>query len=350
VRLDGLPTGELAFLLLAYVVLALLAITVVFGVLTLLLRARSQRRARLWAQMEAKWDPVILDVLEGTSDPSDLLERVEHGEGLRFLDYLLSYLRRIRGDEVARLGHLARPFLPLLSERTRQGGVEHRARAVQVLGLLGLPEHAQVVREALDDPAPLVSMIAAQALAKSGLPEATELILERLHRYSDWHVSHLSRLLTEGGAEALPRLREVLGSGDRPAWVRSVVARGLADLRDPESADIAAGIVSSGESVDLVVACLRILAEVGEGRHRDALVPLLEAPDFPVRSHALKALRTVGSAQDLDRFLDALDDESPWVALEAARGLRDVGALEPLRKLAESATSRSSVASQVLSE
>lgn len=349
-NLDGLPFAEQAFLALTYAILALLGASVVFGVLTLLLRARSRRVARLWAVLEARWDPLILRVLEGTSDGTDLLKLVGPDEHLRFLDYLLSYARRIRGNEVRNLERMARPFLPLLVERTRGGGEERRARAVQTLAVLGMPAHAAVVRDALDDPSPLVSMIAAKGLVTSGLPEATSLILRRIDRYRDWHPAFLSGLLADAGAEAAPLLRSTLSHRDGPSWVGAVVAQALATLRDLESADVAARILSPSQPTNLLVACLDILAKVGEGRHREAVVHLLDHPDPAVRTHALEALRNVGSTVDWSRFSAALEDESPWVALEAARGLRSMGALEPLRALAASGSPRSSVASQVLFE
>jgi HEAT repeat protein len=97
-----------------------------------------------------------------------------------------------------------------------------------------------------------------------------------------------------------------------------------------------------------LVACLRLLEEFGHDRHRDALTPFFRCPDFAVRAHSLKALRTVGDTRDLAVFTGALDDESPWVVLEAARGLRALGALEPLQELADAGGARASLAREVL--
>jgi HEAT repeat protein len=90
--------------------------------------------------------------------------------------------------------------------------------------------------------------------------------------------------------------------------------------------------------------------ELGESRHRDSVIPLLDSPRFPVRSSALKALQAVGDSSDAPRFVQALEDESPWVVLEGARGLKALGALEPLRELSGGSGPRSAMAREVISE
>lgn len=349
-RLDTLPLDDRIFALLALTILGLFLTAVLFSFLTIQLRAINTRKNRLRAGQEAKWDPVILEVLAGTQDPESLTRLVSPGEELPFLDYLLHYFRRIRGQETAILKVLAEPFLPLLAERMRKGSVERRARSVQTLGVLGMPEYVRVVRDALDDPSPLVSMIAAQSLTEPGYPEFLAPVLQQLPRYSDWHPAFLAGLLSDAGAEAAPLLRTALGDGGRPGWERAIVAQALRNIRDLDAADVAAEVLEGTEDPDLLVPCLRLVAELGEGRHLDALIPHLESPHFPVRSYALRALRTFSVSDDLPIFLKALDDESPWVAMEAARGMRDLGALAPLQELAHSDGPRSALALQVMSE
>lgn len=349
-KFDALPLQDRIFSLLAISASALLLIAVLFAILTVVIRVRHSREARLRAAQDAKWNPVILEVLDGSKEPAALLDLVQPGEELSFLDYLLLYARRIRGEERRILEALAGPHSRLLLERARRGRVERRAWAVQTLGLLGMPEHTDTLLEALDDPSPLVSLIAAQSLAERGPPQSLQFILERLDRYSEWHVAFLSGLLADAGSAAVPLLRSTLADDHRPDWVRAIVAQSLRNLLDLESADIAANILRQESDPDLLVACLRLIVDTGEGRHRESLIPLLDSPHFPVRSHALKALRVVGDASDIPLFLKAVEDASPWVALEGARGLREMGALGPLHDLARTEGPRSSLARQVISE
>jgi HEAT repeat protein len=349
-RLDTLPLDDRIFALLALTILGLFLTAILFSLLTVLLRANNTRKNRLRAGQEAKWDPVILEVLAGAQEPQSLTRFVNPGEELPFLDYLLHYFRRIRGEETTILKDLATPFLPLLAETMSQRGVERRARSVQTLGVLGMPEYVLVVRDTLDDPSPLVSIIAAQSLSEHGRLEFFPSILQQLHRYSDWHPAFLAGLLSDAGADAAPLLRTALGEGSRPGWERGIIAQALRNIRDLDSADVAAKVLDETDDPDLLVPCLRLVAELGEGRHRDALIPHLESLHFPVRSYALRALRTLRVSEDLPLFLRALEDESPWVAMEAARGMRDLGATAHLQALALSDEPRSALALQVMAE
>jgi HEAT repeat protein len=193
-------------------------------------------------------------------------------------------------------------------------------------------------------------MIAAQSLSGPDHPEFLGLVLDRLHRYQDWHPAFLAGLLADAGPDAGPMLQTALGDETRAGWSRAVVAQALLGLRDLASADTAGEVLGRSDDPELLVACLKLLVEVGESRHRVALLPMLNSPHFPVRSYALKALGAVGTGEDLPEFVEALKDESPWVALEAARGLRALGGSEILEKLALSGGPRSPLALQVMSE
>jgi hypothetical protein len=349
-ELADLPFDDRIFLILAFSIVGLLGIAVLFTFLTLFLRRKNTREARRWARLEAKWDPVILEVLAGSEGPRSLLDLVLPTERLQFLDYLFLYARRIRGEEMEMLKTLARPFLPALAERRRGRWPERRARRIRTLGVLGMPEYAGFLEKALDDPSPLVVMIAAESLVGPGNPGFVEQVLAHLHRFAGWHPVVLARLLADVGPEATPALRPALAETHRPGWVRIVVAQALRTIRDLESADVAAEVLGRETNPDLLVECLRLLAEVGESRHRKSLLPLLRSPEFPVRAQALRALREVGGPEDLPFFREALEDDSPWVALEAARGLEGLGGIEELKALAVSDDPRSTLARQVLAK
>ena len=213
-----------------------------------------------------------------------------------------------------------------------------------------MPEYAAVLEKALDDPSPLVVMIAAESLVGPGNPGFVEQVLAHLHRFAGWHPVVLARLLADVGPEATPALRPALAETHRPGWVRIVVAQALRTIRDLESADVAVEVLGKETNPDLLVECLRLLAEVGESRHRKPLLPLLRSPEFPVRAQALRALREVGGPEDLPFFREALEDDSPWVALEAARGMEGLGGIEELKALAVSEDPRSTLARQVLAK
>ena len=180
------------FLLLAFAILLLLLLTFFFAIVTIVLRFRNERRARYWEYLEGKWSEVILEVLAGSEPPEALTSLVEPEEELFFVGFLLRYARRVRGEEGKVLHDLVGPFLHQVTERANRGGAERRARAIQTLGTVGIPEYAAIVEEGLDDPSALVAMLAAQGLARKEHPELLGPVLDHLHRFGDWRRSYLA--------------------------------------------------------------------------------------------------------------------------------------------------------------
>lgn len=348
--LSGLPLDDRLFLLLSLAIQCLLGLAIVLALLTVFRRWRNTRESRKWMHLAEKWDPVILEVLGGTEPPGPLLALVLPTERFDFLEYLVLYARRIRGEDTEVLKTLARPFLPLLLGRMGSRWGERRAGIVRTLGTLGMPEYAGLLAEALDDPSSTVAFLAAQALLEPGSPGYLRQVTARLHRFHRWHPGLLARLLARVGPEAAPVLRPVLSDSLRPLWVRAVVAQALRLIRDIGSADAAAEVVEGETDEDLVSQCLRLLAEVGESRHKPSLLPLLRSPRFHIRAQALRALQAVGGGEDLPIFRATLGDESPWVAIEAARGMKALGGTEELRVLASSEDRRSIPAREVLAQ
>jgi HEAT repeat protein len=280
-----------------------------------------------------------------------LWELVGKDEDLYFVDLVLRYARRVRGADRTTLRQLAAPYLTQVATRAQGADVERRARAVQTLGELGLPAHADTVVAALDDASPLVAMIAARALARKETPQYADAVLARLHRFTSWRPSFLASMLSSMGPEVGSVLRRTLGNSSIDPEVRAIAATALRHLHDLDSAPVAAEVLNSEKQRDLLASCLRLLGTVGGPRDLPTVRRLMDSPDFVVRATAVGALGSLGEQSDLARLRQiAVDDESHWVAINAARALREAGDVEVLRKLASSGHDRASVAVQVLAE
>lgn len=339
------------FLLLIIAIGALFFVSLLLALITILLRFKNVRTAARWERLEARWEPKLLQVLSGELAPPELLQLVDRDEELYFVDLVLRYARRVRGTDRAKLRQVAAPFLGPVAARARGADAERRARAVQTLGELGLPDHADTVVAALDDKSPLVAMIAARALAKKETPEYADAVLARLHRFTSWRPSFLASMLSSMGPEVTPALRRTLGNRTIDQSVRAIAATALRHLHDLESAPVAAGVLETEHRRDLLASCLRLLGTVGGDVHLTLVRRLLESDDFVVRATAAQALGSIGEATDMALLRQvAVEDESHWVAINAARALREAGDVEVLRKIASSGHKRASVAVQVLGE
>lgn len=321
-----------------------------FSVATIFLRMRNNRNSSRWARLELEWEPILLEIIVGTLPPVVLRSKVERSDELFFLTFVLRYARRLKGPEREMVTALAQPFLPRVARMVKRGGPEARARIIQILGGLGMPEYADVVASGLDDRSPLVAMIAARSLFSGQFPSHFSKVVARVSRFSLWSRPFVASMLASGGWAGAVLLRELLADPEQEGEVRAVAADALRELHDIEAADLAAEIASKEADHELIAACLRILSRVGHPGHIPVIRGLVDVPSVGVRGAALGALTAVGGPAEIPIFKRALDDPSPWVALKAARGLAALGARAMLAKVADSEEPRATLIRQVLQE
>jgi len=348
-ELAVLDQGLLA---LAGAVALLLAVSLGFAAVALLLRLHNFKLERRQQDLVAAWEPPMLDVLAGAAPDEALLGRVGAADPELFVSFLHGYARRLQGEERATVKRLARPYLQEFAKRVGRGSAGRRGHAVQVLAELGMPEHADAVASALDDRSDIVAMIAARGLFRRGYEESFPLVLAHLPRFTLWSRSFLSSMLARGGHGTAPHLRATLADSTASPLVRAVAADALRLLNDLESASIAAGILEAGAQKDreLVAACVRLLRQLGHEGHVRLLRPLVLAADPVIRAAAVGALGAIGGPREVPLLQDVIDDVAYWVSLEAARGLMKLGAAHTLERLASSHGPWAVLARQVLSE
>ena len=336
------PVGDQAFGVLLLSIGILLLCTCGFIGASVLLRVRNNRIDRQWARLAARWDPVMLDVLSGAA-PVDALEAlVPREDSRRFVEYLMRYARRIRGAERVLITGLAGPHLYVVSGDLANGNVERRAQAAHMLGELGPIRYRSELLTALDDPAPVVVMIAAKALSRDYRADDAPRLIESVSRLSLLTSRMLVAMLHQLGPQAAWAFRQTLADPRQPAKPRAVAAKVLAGFNDQASADIAAAVLDQTNDVDLRVAALQVIERVGTADHLPLARRLTKDPEPAVRGSAIKILGTQGNEADVPLLVDALEDPVSWVAIHAAEGLRRRGRAV-LEAVAEVRRRRSSV-------
>lgn len=342
---------DVVFRLLILVIIVLAITVLAFVVMTIVLRWRNERKAAVWGRLEHKWDPLVLDVIVGAVAPERLWRLVNRGEEVFFLSYLLRYARRVTGQEREVIQELARPYLGHILPQSQDRSAERRARAVQTVGELGLPDHTDSIIAALDDRSHLVAMIAASALAVHPSEDSEAAVMAHLDRFTGWRPTYLAAVLAAPGPSVAPLLRESLVDRGRSPAVRRIAAIALTFLRDPAAADSAFAIATEETDRDLRASALRLLTLVGRPEHLPGIRDLAVSSDPILRGAACGVLGTLGVAEDRVTLEQAtLEDSSSWVALQAARGLLAAHGREALVRLAASDHQRAPVAIQVLSE
>ena len=343
------PVGDPVFLYLAVVISILFLLSLLFAAYALLLRARNHAKGRRRTRLEAEWKPAILQALSG-GWTGEILERVERQDHLFFLEFLMSYARRLKGHEQDVVREIARPVLPSLFPLLVADDPFRRAQWVQTLGALGLPEHHDRVVAALEDESSLVAMVAARSLARQGASENLGHIIQKLDRFENWSASYLTSLLVSFGSGVAPELRQLLVSSRHSSRVRAAAAGALLSLHDLAVVPVAIELLATETEVDLVAALLRLIRDMGRPEDLGSVRRLAGADSHAVRGEVFQALGALGGQQDLVLLTKGLDDPSPWVALHAARALRQLGHPEVLTELVGANHPRALLARQVLQE
>lgn len=317
------------------------------AVAALLLRVRNDRTARHWRALEERWESRTVEVLTEARTPDQLWALVSRRDELRFLNFLLRFARRLTGTERRRVDELAAPYLDRVLPQLRARSPERRARAIQTLTTLGARKYAPQVVRSLDDPSPLVAMVAARSLARRESPDFAAPILRRLHRFGDWRPSFLASMLASIGPAVAPALRQALADPTFDPKTRCVAADALRELNDYASADVAGAVLDQATDRDLLAATLSLLAHVGRNDQVEAIRRHLASPEPIVRSRVMSVLGRIGTEADARTLVEAFDDPSPWVALRAAEAMYE-SHNPALAALAESDHPRAPLARQML--
>ncbi len=330
------------------IVAVLLGLTLAFSAYAVALRLRHGVRDRVRARHAEKWRDKLLLALADDDEATALQGAVLENERLPFVGFAVQYARRLRGDGRETLGRLVRPYLDIVAERAESPNVEVRARAIQTLGMLGLPEHGERVMRALDDPSTLVAMVAARGLALRESPEYAQAVLARLPRFKGWDRRFLASMLASMGSGVGPALREGLADPRADPRSRAVLADALQIQGDIAAGDVAAQVLETTTDRELLAATLRLLSDVGRPEHADAVRAHARSEDPVIRAHALRALGTVGGERDIPQLVESMRDASPWAALNAAKGVLAAGGADVLTEIAASADEVAVIARQVL--
>ncbi|MDH3204987.1 MAG: HEAT repeat domain-containing protein [Gemmatimonadota bacterium] len=345
-----LSLGEVLVILLVATTMVVL-VTLVLACGALLLRRRTVSARSAMTVRHGGWQRSLQAVLYDGASAEDLTGSIAPASGTDFLNFLLLYVRRLDGSEREQICALAEPHLPRMVTLLTHRAAGRRMRAVQTLGELGLPGYGDQVIAALDDPSPLVAMVAASTLARAETPEYAGAVLAHLDRFAHWRQDFLSAMLASMGIGAASALRHALADDDATSRIRAVAADALAALSDPLAADPAAEVLGSSDDIELRAAALRLLASVGRAKHLSVVREHAAAEELPVRLAAIRALGRFGERTDLPPLEEAAREApSPWVAIAAARALKEGGGVEALEALAGSQHPRSALGLQVISE
>lgn len=326
--------------------LGLMSLTVAAGLVlqVLWLRLQGLRLARERAALHGRWQPLLARCALGESEALELPQLLPRQRADLML--LWNQLQDgLRGSAHASLNALA-IALALDEVALRWAQPTQRSMLRRVLGLgtlshLGRAADWPLLRAALDDALPLVSLAAARALLQIDAVRAAPLVLDEFLRRGDWPTAHLGTLLRDAGAAAVaPALSQRLLEGRPDDQVRLLPLLRFAE--SPHGGSVLQRLVEVSDDPQVLSIALRQLHgrealphARAHTRHADALV----------RSAAAQALGQIGLPEDRERLVAMLSDPDWWVRYRAAHALlalpgTDAAALASLGRRLDDAFAR----------
>lgn len=326
----------------------LLAVNLALAGLVLVLRVRNERTARRRRAIREEWHPLLVELVGGDRSAVELQGRVSSRDTSEVVELIAEFARRLSGSDREKLLELAAPLIGAIGGQLHSARPQTRARAVRLLGELAFPAYRPEIVGALDDPSPLVSMLAATALSSARAVDDAGRLIARVDRFSAWSPGYLASLVSAMGPAVSEDARRLLSDREAGDRTREVAARALAILHDGGSADTAASVLEAEDDEEILNSCLRLLQVVGSARHAAVVRPLVSHPAFSVRANACTVLGRIGNGTDIEKLRMLIFDESPWVAIHAAEAVARLGGTEVLEDLANRSHERATVAAEAI--
>ncbi|MGN6301293.1 MAG: HEAT repeat domain-containing protein [Angustibacter sp.] len=303
------------------------------------LRERTQRRERALAEpYRALLVALVVDEDVDQEHLATLLA-LDDATWEALEPIVVSMVRKLRGearevlvDLLDRRGTIAR-----LTRRLGSRGAVRRARAAELLGLLG--EHSprgELARLLRRDRDPEVRIVAARALGEVGDPASAPALLSAVAGAHAVPMRIIARSLGRLGPGAATALVEAMTSAEAPARAVAAEILGLG------GAVTAVGVLSShalhDPDDDVRIRCARALGRIGVPSALSVLRRCVEVGEpSALRAVAARAVGDVGGPEAVRVLRPLLADDEHRVASNAARSLAGVGpvGLEVLHEVAE---------------
>lgn len=308
----------------------------------LLVRMSWNRSDAFEKAAEKKWSGILAGVLSGhRSQPIPTLAKIER---LPFMRVWLHLHASIRGDSATVLNAVA---LQLGCDKVARNILLRGDRQMQIVGILvsGCLKDKnawQSLVPLIASPNSIVSMQAASAMLKIDGPVAMQHIMEMTFDRTDWSIADVAHMLQP--------IRHMYTTAALAGLMSQSPRRMLRALRLLQAlkAVVPLSIVEAllhQPNIDLKVAALRIAACSGL---REVIKKHGHDVEWPVRVAVAKAMRQVGTIDDLWLLKNLAGDASWWVRYRAAEALVHLPALTQLHLQVITQTSPDSVAQDIL--
>jgi HEAT repeats len=218
------------------------AIAAVLLLATVCGRVLRDRAASRRSRAEQLVRPLVLPAVSGDDIPSELVA-ARGAKGRAAERVVFSYLAQVRGEAHERLTEVLerRGTVARILTTSHRRWRNRRARAAEQLGLIATPEAERRLAELVSGERSLeVRIVATRSLGKTNRAQAAVALLHSLSRPDPVPQGVVASALLELGPEAVPALREALGSegGGRRQRAMAADVLGLCSTTCPRGSSL----------------------------------------------------------------------------------------------------------------
>lgn len=291
--------------------------------LLLLGRAYVSHLRRKQEKFIQKWRPVLMQYSMGGEQPQ--LPHLKRRERQNFLILWNQSQQQLSGNATPRLNQLLKDLQlqPFARQLGQSRSLRKQLIATQCLGHLQDPESwPLLVKKALSEHV-ILSFSALQALVQMSPEAALPVILEvlRQERCSNARLLGLFRRYPSPHLvnPLIQALQEALYAHETALALKIIAL--IEVLPYPAILPTMRQILVEAQEAHLQIACLKSMRQLHDPWLIQLAEPFLSSTDMHVRQAACKALGAVARPAQIPLFLQALSDESEWVAQSAYQAL-----------------------------
>jgi hypothetical protein len=320
-----------------WVSIAVVALVLFLMTYILFLRALLLMKERRYRDFSMLWSPILLN---GKGNKQDRPPRINYADRFSFL-ILWNTLRegkdgdvKIRDwmNSVAIETGIDRVAIRLLKKRS----IRKKLLAVVTLGQLRDKSQWEILYQmALSDHA-LLSLAAAQALARIDREAAVPIIVPLIVRRVDWPAAKVASILGEIGPDlvAKPLADAIM---EAPAEEMQRLIPYLETCHDAIALPVVHRILNDPPHDKVIGPCLYVIGKFRDKNDLKLVRQYLAHPRWHVRAHAAACLGRIGTKEDEAKLAALLADPEWWVRYRAAQAIVDLSfsSLERIRQLKE---------------
>lgn len=246
-------------------------------------------------------------------------------EDQAFLDALIDMRNAITGDEVSTLRRIVNHHGVIEKQMKyldRSRLLSRRLRAAVALAELGDETSAETLMRHLDDREPEIRIQSSRGLGRIQWTPAIDQIVSRFSDEIPWVRVRFSDTLVGYGTKATwPLLAYIKVNHRFESKGPALALRTIAQIQDDQAVAPLLGILEESADLEIQVATVDALAELGSTEASTALNSLLESEHWELRAKAATALGGLGDASAISRLTTAMRDQDWWVRRSAAAAI-----------------------------